>query len=111
MSTPHPASRPLRDLNPTTPAAVSVDPETMGGSPCFAGTRVPVSMVLRRVDSGENWAQLVSDYPFLTEEHVAAGRTFVADHPGTDALTQTGRAGDGLVIVERRVLPPGRQRR
>jgi uncharacterized protein (DUF433 family) len=111
MSTPHPASRPLRELNPTTPAAVSVDPETMGGIPCFAGTRVPVSMVLRRVDSGEDWAQLVSDYPFLTEEHVAAARTFVADHPGTDAVTQTGRAGDGLVIVERRVLPPRRQRR
>lgn len=93
------------------PTAVSVDPETMGGSPCFAGTRVPVSMVLRRVDSGENWTQLVSDYPFLTEEHVAAARAFVADHSGTDTVTQTGRDGNGVVIVGRRVLPPRRQRR
>jgi hypothetical protein len=44
------------DGNAATPARKSVDLEVMGGTPCFAGTRVPASMVLGHVQSGENWA-------------------------------------------------------
>lgn len=76
------------DARATTPARVSLDPGVMGGTPCFAGTRVPASMVLGRVDSGEGWAQLVSDYPFLTEQHIAAAREFVAGHPDSNVMTE-----------------------
>lgn len=66
------------DAGVKTPARVSVDPEVMGGAPCFIGTRVPASLVLGRFDGGESWGQPVSDYPFLTEAHIRAARAFAA---------------------------------
>lgn len=61
-----------------TPPVVQADPEVMGGLACFAGTRVPASMVIGMVDSGTPWSQLVADYPFLTQDHIAAARSYLA---------------------------------
>ena len=58
---------------------ISVNPEVQGGAPCIAGTRLPIDVLLARVDAGESWDSLVSDYPDLTEAHVGLGdlcRTF-----------------------------------
>lgn len=60
-----------------TPAKVVVDPEVMGGRPCFAGTRVPADIVMASVDKGIEWSRLVASYPFLTEAHVAAARAYL----------------------------------
>lgn len=66
---------------PQTPARVLQDPDIMGGAPCFAGTRVPVDIVLASLDAGVAWSRLVASYPFLTEEHVDAAREFVKANP------------------------------
>lgn len=62
-------------------ALVHVDPELMDGLPVFAGTRVPVEAIMSSLDKGIGKARLVSSYPFLTDEHIAAARTYVRVHP------------------------------
>ncbi len=40
------------------PSAVKVDPEILGGTPCFAGTRVPVQALLDYIEGGETLKQV-----------------------------------------------------
>jgi uncharacterized protein (DUF433 family) len=47
----------------------------------FAGTRVPIKMVLDLIDSGANRAELAESYPFLKDEHIAAARAYLQEHP------------------------------
>ena len=60
---------------------VDEDPEVMGGLPCFAGTRVPVGIVLGALAEGITLDQLLEDYSFLTDAHVAAARVYAEVHP------------------------------
>ena len=46
------------------------DPEIMSGTPCFAGTRVPVKNLFDYLESGESLESFLSDFP--TVEHTQA---------------------------------------
>lgn len=53
------------------------DPEILGGTPCFPGTRLSVALVggmLLRGPSAER--ELRADYPYLTEQDLAGARRF-----------------------------------
>src|SRR3546814_2254582 len=58
--------------------AIVSDPEIMGGEPCFAGTRIPVRAVKAFAVAGSTPAEIVEEYPDLTEEDVRAGRAYFA---------------------------------
>jgi uncharacterized protein (DUF433 family) len=62
-------------------ALVSVDPEVLGGEPVFAGTRVPIDIVLASVDAGVDQQRLQGSYRFLTPAHLAAARVWREVHP------------------------------
>jgi uncharacterized protein (DUF433 family) len=62
-------------------ALVSVDPEVMGGEPVFAGSRVPIDIVLGSVDTGVDQQRLQDSYPFLTPLHLVAARVWREVHP------------------------------
>lgn len=62
-------------------ALVVEDGEVLGGLPCFAGTRVPISSVLGAVDEGVTLEELREDYAFLTEAHIVAARVYAEVHP------------------------------
>ena len=62
-------------------ALVHVDPEVMDGLPVFSGTRVPVETITSSLDKGIGKARLMSSYPFLSDEHIAAARTYLRVHP------------------------------
>lgn len=66
---------------------VVVDPQVMGGTPCLAGSRLPVQTLLDMVDAGDAWEQIVGGWPWLTPQHVKVAREWLAN--GAD-----GRAGD-----------------
>ncbi len=66
----------LRDL-------VTTDAEIMGGVPIFAGTRVPIDIVLGSLDRGIDWDRLVASYPFLTDDYVLAAKVFVENLDAT----------------------------
>lgn len=59
-------------------AFVTTDPEVMGGTTVFAGTRVPVSVVLGSIAAGIPLDRLMASYPFLTEAHIQAAMLFEA---------------------------------
>ena len=64
-----------------TKALVTSDPEIMGGMPVFAGTRVPIEIVLASADAGADMSQLRAAYSFLTDAHIAAARVYTEAHP------------------------------
>jgi uncharacterized protein (DUF433 family) len=62
-------------------ALVVASPEVMGGVAVFAGTRVPIDIVLGSVAEGVDAQRLRASYPFLTDAHLQAAREYEAVHP------------------------------
>ena len=48
--------------------AVNIDPETMGGTPVFSGTRVPIQTLFDYIEGGEKLEDFLDDYPTVTKE-------------------------------------------
>ncbi len=51
---------------------VSIDPEIMGGTPCFRGTRVPVQTLLDYLEAGDPLDEFLEDFPTVTREATIA---------------------------------------
>lgn len=49
---------------------VRIDPEIMSGTPCFAGTRVPVEYLFEYLRKGYNTGYFLSQFPTVTGEQV-----------------------------------------
>ena len=58
---------------------ITVDPEIMHGAACFLGTRIPVSVVLDNLASGETQERILRQYPSLQPEHIPAALGYAAD--------------------------------
>jgi len=58
---------------------ISSDPTIMHGQPCFAGTRVPVFVVLDNLAAGETAETILREYPTLKPEHIPAALAYAAD--------------------------------
>ena len=48
------------------------DPEIMGGTPVFVGTRVPVQTLLDYFEAGDPLDEFLADFPTVTREQVVA---------------------------------------
>ncbi|MCX6969573.1 MAG: DUF433 domain-containing protein [Verrucomicrobia bacterium] len=55
---------------------VSIDPGIMGGTPCFAGTRVPIQTLLDYVEAGDSIDEFLEDFPSVGHDKVI---TFLED--------------------------------
>jgi uncharacterized protein (DUF433 family) len=51
---------------------ISASPEIMGGTPVFAGTRVPVQTLLDYLKAGESIDDFLDGFPTVTREQVIA---------------------------------------
>jgi uncharacterized protein (DUF433 family) len=51
---------------------ISASPEIMGGTPVFAGTRVPVQTLLDYIKAGESIDDFLDGFPSVTREQVIA---------------------------------------
>jgi uncharacterized protein (DUF433 family) len=51
---------------------VSRNPEIMGGTPVFAGTRVPVQTLLDYLEAGDTIDEFLEGFPSVTREQVIA---------------------------------------
>ena len=58
---------------------IEFDPRVCNGRPVIKGTRIPVSLVLDRIASGESWADLLDAFPELTREDLQAAVLFARD--------------------------------
>jgi uncharacterized protein (DUF433 family) len=51
---------------------VHSDPEILGGTPVFVGTRVPVRTLLVYLESGETLEEFLDNFPTVTKEQAIA---------------------------------------
>ncbi|MEM8642020.1 MAG: DUF433 domain-containing protein [Cyanobacteria bacterium P01_G01_bin.54] len=51
---------------------VTISPDTMGGTPVFAGTRVPIQTLLDYLKAGESIDDFLDGFPTVTREQVIA---------------------------------------
>ena len=58
---------------------ITSNPEILRGKPVIRGTRIPVYLIVGLVEVGYTAAEIVDDYPLLTEEDVEAAVAFKAD--------------------------------
>ena len=53
-----------------TNAIICCDPEIMGGTAVFYGTRVPVQTLIEYLEAGESIDQFLAGFPAVTREQV-----------------------------------------
>lgn len=65
--------RTLFDYDPYMNAQIiASSPEVMGGTPVFAGTRVPVQTLMDYIKGGESIDDFLDGFPTVTKEQVIA---------------------------------------
>jgi uncharacterized protein (DUF433 family) len=72
--------------------AIVSDPNVLGGKPIIRGTRISVEFILELVASGGSVADIVRNYPFLTESQVRQAVLFAAGTLKNDTYLTAGVA-------------------
>ena len=49
---------------------INIDPETMGGTPVFTGSRVPVQALFDYIESGESLNEFIENFPSVKKEFI-----------------------------------------
>lgn len=69
---------------PETSAVVHRDPDILGGTPVFAGTRVPVRTLLDYLEAGDSLTEFLEDFPSVTRDQALAAlqlaKQLLVDH-------------------------------
>jgi len=52
------------------PDVISIDPEILGGTPVFKGTRVPIQVLFDHLDSGLTTRDFLKSFPTVSKEQV-----------------------------------------
>lgn len=65
---------------------IATDPRIMGGQPVVRGTRITVSLLLREIGRGASIAEILDQYPHLTEEDVRAAASYASEVVAGDVL-------------------------
>jgi len=94
----------LRDLRRARQLVVS-NPEIMGGTPVFRGTRVPVHMIAEIQAQGETEADLLDSYPSITAEMARLAAVYAAAYPLRGRPREQPWHGRAPVSSGRRKLP------
>ena len=55
-----------------TDTLIDRNPEILGGTPVFAGTRVPVRVLLEHLEAGDWLDDFLDDFPSVSREHAVA---------------------------------------
>jgi uncharacterized protein (DUF433 family) len=58
---------------------ISIEPGKRSGKPCIRNLRITVYDVLEYLAAGMTHAQILSDFPYLTEEDIRACLAYAAD--------------------------------
>ena len=58
---------------------ISIDPNVCFGKPCIRGTRIWVSLLLDFLSNGMTTAEILEEYPQLTEEDILAAIAYGAE--------------------------------
>jgi uncharacterized protein (DUF433 family) len=55
-----------------TSSVVHSDPDILGGTPVFVGTRVPIRTLLDYLEAGDTLNEFLEDFPSVTREQAVA---------------------------------------
>ena len=58
---------------------ITIEPGKRGGKPCIRGMRITVYDVLSYLASGMQPLEIVSEFPYLTEDDIRACLAYAAD--------------------------------
>ena len=58
---------------------ITIEPGKRGGKPCIRGLRITVYDVLEYLASGMSHADVLQEFPYLTEEDIRACLAYAAD--------------------------------
>ena len=53
-------------------SVIRSDPQIMGGTPCFAGTRVPIRNLFDYIEGSQTIEEFLIDFPTVEREQVLA---------------------------------------
>ena len=53
-------------------SAIVSDPEILGGTPCFRGTRVPVDSLIDYLEAGDSLDEFLDNFPSISREAAIA---------------------------------------
>jgi uncharacterized protein (DUF433 family) len=62
------------------------DPKIMVGKPVIRGTRITVELLVRECASGRSFAEIMDDYPHITEADIRAALAYAADYLSREGL-------------------------
>lgn len=51
-------------------SAICVDKDSLHGTPCFAGSRIPVQTLIDFLETGESIDQFLGVYPYIARDQV-----------------------------------------
>jgi uncharacterized protein (DUF433 family) len=59
-------------MSSATPTLITSSPDILGGTPVFAGTRVPVQTLIDYLEGGETIDDFLEGFPTVTRDQVIA---------------------------------------
>ena len=71
------------DMKPS--SVVHSDPDILGGTPVFVGTRVPVQALIDYIEGGHSLKEFLDDFPTVTHEIATAALEQAKAHLIADA--------------------------
>jgi uncharacterized protein (DUF433 family) len=60
--------------------SITTNPHILGGTPVFAGTRVPVRILFEYIETGETLAEFLDEFPSVSRVLPEAKQTVVHAH-------------------------------
>ncbi len=69
----------------TEPSVVRSDPDILGGTPVFVGTRVPVQALIDYIEGGHSLNAFLDDFPTVTRDIAVAALEQAKAHLIADA--------------------------
>ena len=64
---------------------ITVDPNILGGTPVFVGTRVPVQALIDYIEGGHSLKEFLDDFPTVTRDIAVAALEQAKAHLIADA--------------------------
>ena len=59
-------------MSPLPTPLITTSPDRLGGTPVFAGTRVPVRTLIDNLEAGHPLDQFLEEFPSVSREHAVA---------------------------------------
>ena len=69
-------------------SVIRIDPDVLGGTPVFSGTRVPVRALIDYLEGGDSLEDFLADFPSVSREKAVAALEEAAEVLGVGAGTR-----------------------